>query len=187
MPVSIRATPRMPSADSTIRGAARSVDLIDFARRTSGFRRMSPSGSSRRDANRDGQVAMAEYTIKWTDSMAANFEQFDRNGDGLVSPEEALAAAAEGIAYAGEVPTAATDTSSGGSPPSATRESPSAPKVDERYLAYAQEVIAKYDADADGVLVAGEWQNMRVDAKAADANGDGKISAVEYAAWLVSQ
>jgi len=41
------------------------------------------------DANRDGQVAMTEFTTDWTDEKFQEFALFDRNGDGLLTASEA--------------------------------------------------------------------------------------------------
>ncbi|MGQ9576396.1 MAG: hypothetical protein ACUVUC_13865 [Thermoguttaceae bacterium] len=45
-----------------------------------------------RDANQDGQVSMAEYASRWTESLVAEFNRFDANRDGLIEPKECLAA-----------------------------------------------------------------------------------------------
>lgn len=44
------------------------------------------------DANKDGQVTMAEYSSSWTDSKAREFSRFDLNDDGCVTPHECLQA-----------------------------------------------------------------------------------------------
>lgn len=41
------------------------------------------------DANRDQQVAMAEFTTEWTDEKLQEFSLIDRNGDGLLTASEA--------------------------------------------------------------------------------------------------
>ncbi len=41
------------------------------------------------DTNRDGQVAMAEFTSEWTDEKSQEFALFDTNGDGLLTTSEA--------------------------------------------------------------------------------------------------
>lgn len=43
-----------------------------------------------RDADGDGQVAMHEYSRRWTDSTARRFVGLDANDDGLITPAEAL-------------------------------------------------------------------------------------------------
>lgn len=43
-----------------------------------------------RDANRDGQVSMAEYSRTWNDSTVRDFTRYDRNNDGVITAQEAL-------------------------------------------------------------------------------------------------
>ncbi len=45
------------------------------------------------DANRDGQVAMSEYSRAWSNAKAAEFARIDRNKDGIITPKECLKAA----------------------------------------------------------------------------------------------
>jgi len=52
-----------------------------------------PGWFNLRDADRDGQVAMAEYASSWTDAKAAEFQSFDLNGDGIITPKECQAVA----------------------------------------------------------------------------------------------
>ncbi|MBN2024880.1 MAG: hypothetical protein JW809_19025 [Pirellulales bacterium] len=49
-----------------------------------------PPWFSQRDANADGQVSMAEYASFWSDSVVAEFTQYDLNGDGIITPRECL-------------------------------------------------------------------------------------------------
>lgn len=42
------------------------------------------------DDNTDGQVAMSEFSRTWTDSKVREFEQYDLNGDGIVTAAEYL-------------------------------------------------------------------------------------------------
>ncbi len=42
------------------------------------------------DANRDGQVAMAEFTTEWTDEKFQEFASLDTNGDGLLTSLEVV-------------------------------------------------------------------------------------------------
>jgi len=50
-----------------------------------------PDWFLRNDADADGQIAMVEYASTWTDQMAADFQKYDLNGDGYITPEECLA------------------------------------------------------------------------------------------------
>jgi len=51
-----------------------------------------PGWFRERDLNRDGQAAMSEYSLEWTDSRLAEFDELDLNGDGIITPKECLAA-----------------------------------------------------------------------------------------------
>jgi Ca2+-binding EF-hand superfamily protein len=55
------------------------------------------------DADRDGQVEMAEFTSEWTDAKYAEFEALDLNGDGLITTAEVVRSKASvGGAYRSE-------------------------------------------------------------------------------------
>ncbi len=51
-----------------------------------------PEWFSRKDADGDGQVSMAEYSRAWSDEMARDFSKYDLNGDGIVTAWECLKA-----------------------------------------------------------------------------------------------
>jgi len=52
-----------------------------------------PEWYSRKDADGDGQVSMSEYARSgWSDALADEFQKYDMNGDGVVTPEECLKA-----------------------------------------------------------------------------------------------
>jgi hypothetical protein len=53
-----------------------------------------PSWFTEKDADADGQVAMAEYARFWTDAQAREFTRLDLNDDGFITPKECLAAEA---------------------------------------------------------------------------------------------
>lgn len=50
-----------------------------------------PDWFARSDADGDGQVSMAEYSVTWTDAKAQEFAKLDINEDGFVTVAEALA------------------------------------------------------------------------------------------------
>jgi Ca2+-binding EF-hand superfamily protein len=45
-----------------------------------------------RDANGDGQVSMGEFAAEWTPAKETDFLRLDRNGDGMITPDECLKA-----------------------------------------------------------------------------------------------
>lgn len=51
-----------------------------------------PSWFKDRDKDKDGQVLMAEFADKWTPDKLREFQKYDRNGDGVITPEECLKA-----------------------------------------------------------------------------------------------
>lgn len=88
--------------------------LVDYVRSRRSSSRSSSSGSSAarirflspverlpsglpewfgdRDANEDGQVAMAEFTRDWNESELSRYLRYDLNNDGVITPKECLAA-----------------------------------------------------------------------------------------------
>lgn len=60
----------------------------------------------------------------------------------------------------------------------------SAAGIDEKMLKYSKRIIARYDKNNDGSLVRSEWQSMLLSPEMADQNGDGLLTAVEYAVWM---
>lgn len=49
-----------------------------------------PSWFAEKDTNDDGQIAMAEYASTWNDERIEEFQSYDANADGLITPEECL-------------------------------------------------------------------------------------------------
>ena len=49
-----------------------------------------PEWFLRRDADGDGQVTMAEYASDWTPALAAEFNGYDLNRDGVITAAECL-------------------------------------------------------------------------------------------------
>jgi len=54
-----------------------------------------------RDVNNDGQVAMAEFASQWDNETAADFQSYDKNGDGVITSREVQTASTfTGATYA---------------------------------------------------------------------------------------
>jgi len=51
-----------------------------------------PDWFVQKDADGDGQISMAEFAAEWTDAKAAEFQKYDLNNDGIMTPEECLRA-----------------------------------------------------------------------------------------------
>jgi Ca2+-binding EF-hand superfamily protein len=167
-----------------------------------------PDWFARDDADADGQVAMAEFSVTWSDSMMSDFNQFDLNQDGMITPQECLKAGENGAVRGGSVGATSTDSSSAKSDASSgdsdssssdassgastadARPSPTPAtplKISPQYLKYYQSLVAKYDKNNDKVLVKDEWVSMSKDPAAADVDGNGRITVEEYARWSMKK
>ena len=136
------------------------------------------------DADRDGQVAMSEFATSFDSAIIENFRKFDRNGDGLITPAECLAADEAGVSYRGGsgAPSRESSTSTSEHPKPAA----SAPvKIDPRYRAHYGKLFAKYDANQDGALVKSEWSEMKKSPEGADTDGNGRITQSEFITWAM--
>jgi Ca2+-binding EF-hand superfamily protein len=166
-----------------------------------------PDWFPRDDIDGDGQVARAEFTVTWSDSVMSDFRQFDLNEDGMITPQECLKAGENGVVRGSSVDAASTDSSadsdsspgdsassssgdSSGSAAASVRRSPApatSVNIDSRYLKYCQLLVAKYDKNGDKVLVRDEWVSMSKDPTAADADGNGRITVEEFASWSMKR
>lgn len=67
--------------------------LVNTSRKSYRFKstkdRLSSWRFSSRDSNGDGQVSMHEYASSWNDRTAAEFQRYDHNNDGMITPDEA--------------------------------------------------------------------------------------------------
>ena len=101
---------RMPKSDSAAVSAAKPASppkveadpataevgerkLVNDKRKSYRFKstkeRLSSWKLASKDANGDGQVSMHEYASSWTDRTAAEFVRYDKNNDGVITPDEA--------------------------------------------------------------------------------------------------
>ncbi len=100
------------SADSDGRKSYRARAAADRLANSEGL----PEWFARSDADADGQVEMSEYASSWSDDVAADFAQFDLNGDGIVTPSECMKAVDLG-AVQGAAPAPAASSTASASPP----------------------------------------------------------------------
>lgn len=138
-----------------------------------------PGWFAEKDQNNDGQVRMSEYASEWNDELVGEFYSFDRNFDGVITPDETLVTIEKG-------PVGSSSNASAG----ATAAKSSAPigdismdNIDAKYLSYAERILSRNDKDKDGELVASEWKEMLLDISDADLDRNGRITVNEYAAW----
>ena len=146
-----------------------------------------------RDADKDGQVTMAEYASEWNDALVAEFFTFDLNSDGRITVAEAREASERGIsnpaamaAVVNSSGSRATPGSRSGGSPAPAAKAPDGP-IDAKNLKYAERIIGRYDKNKDGALTASEWEKMLMNPAPADFSRDGRITIEEYAKWLQSR
>jgi subtilisin-like proprotein convertase family protein/Ca2+-binding EF-hand superfamily protein len=87
----------VPMADIDGRGAVDRAELVgwllEVAAKSAGNLPLDlPEWFRQRDANADGQVTMAEFSQEWTEEKVVEFERYDPNQDGIVTPEECVGA-----------------------------------------------------------------------------------------------
>lgn len=54
-----------------------------------------------KDADKDGQVKMAEFSSQWSEAIVADYMKYDPNFDGFITPSECMQATEAGIVYSG--------------------------------------------------------------------------------------
>jgi len=80
------------ASSSSSSGTAKPVSTKRFIQRSAWDRLPSglPSWFKEKDRDRDGQVLMAEFTDKWTHDQLREYQKYDLNGDGVITPAECL-------------------------------------------------------------------------------------------------
>ena len=150
-----------------------------------------PGFFSDKDANKDGQVTMAEFATEWSDSTLAEYFKSDLNSDGVITVEEVLLAVEQGGASStssSASSSAMASRSSSGSSSSSSKSAPAAGgAVDPKLVSYAERIIGRYDKNNDKALTASEWEKMLLNPAPADGNRDGRITVSEYAVWMQSR
>jgi Ca2+-binding EF-hand superfamily protein len=149
-----------------------------------------PGYFTEKDANRDGQVSMAEFAKEWTDELVYQFFASDLNRDGVITSEEALHAVENpsGGSPPGSAMASASLSNSKTATAPANPSSPAAPvgsgPIDDKYLKVGQRIVDRYDKNGDKTLTPSEWEKMLMSPADADANRDGRITIDEYAVWM---
>lgn len=81
-----------------------------------------PSWFNDNDLDEDGQIHMSEYASTWSDSKAEEFTRYDLNGDGFITPNEALAADGKPVPSNSSLTSTASTSRSSSSPSSSTSD-----------------------------------------------------------------
>jgi Ca2+-binding EF-hand superfamily protein len=159
-----------------------------------------PGWFGERDKDRDGQVGMHE----WPREQLAEFNKYDRNGDGFITSDEVLRIIAK--------PTTTAVVASAGTPSASNRPAgtpsffgkpapfgkPTPPSAgsggggeDERLQRFVQDMFLRpYDANKDGKLDAKELEgsrSLRQNWKDHDTNKDNVLDQSELVAYLKSR
>lgn len=83
---------RSPSSSSSARSRSGQPGRVRFLTPLERLPKGMPDWFVQKDADADGQVSMAEFATEWTDAKAAEFQKYDLNNDGIITPEECLRA-----------------------------------------------------------------------------------------------
>lgn len=132
------------------------------------------------DQDADGQVLMKEFAEEWNEAVAANFEAFDANGDGLITPQECLQATAAGVTRGGS-------SSGGGAPGGAfagNSYSPygGGPSSSYRFLSRGSDSSRGNGDGADAQSAASETAGSETVEQTAEATTEGSSDAASSSA-----
>jgi len=75
---------------STDKSASTTKKSYRFLTPTERLPKGMPDWFIKNDADGDGQIMMAEYSSSWTEATAAEFASYDLDGDGIITPKEAM-------------------------------------------------------------------------------------------------
>ena len=130
-----------------------------------------PDWFIRSDADGDGQLTMREFSASWSQAVLADFNQFDLNGDGLITVDEVLRAKRMGAVRGSPVTAATAEPSSSASDDfSGSRET----------LSPAADPPAREEDTTAGDVSAAS----RPTATAADSTGGGEPIDPQYMAYF---
>lgn len=140
-----------------------------------------PDWFARSDANGDGQVLVSEYSSSLTAESLAEFQKFDLNADFIVTAKECLAAVKNGVKSSASSSSSSSSSSTSSSSATVVPSAGAPASSGSAELDWARRQIDKYDKNKDSRLTVDEWSIMITKPDGADLNGDGAITAEEYA------
>lgn len=137
-----------------------------------------PSWFREKDVNGDGQVAMAEFGHEWSDELIAEYRNWDLNGDGIITPQEALKRYGVEMSN-GSSPNSNWTSGQAVAPSPPTRET----SQRQRASALVRVLLVRYDSDRSGALEKAEWASLpwSDDPRLTDLDHDGTITVEELA------
>ncbi len=160
-------------------GDAKSYRLTSSGSQASGL----PSFFAAKDADGDGQVMMHEFSTAWNAEVLAEYLKWDLNSDGVITAKECIAAVNAGQRGGTVAASSPTGASTSGAASGSSASSGLSAQIDPVLMDWAKRQISKYDTNNDGQLTPAEWEKMLIKPVGADADGDGVITATEYAAF----
>jgi Ca2+-binding EF-hand superfamily protein len=91
-PVAVKADRRPGSTPPSSGSGAPTGSPYHFRSATERLPEGLPDWFAQKDADGDGQVTMAEYSVSWSEEKVREFRRFDLNDDGVITPKECLKA-----------------------------------------------------------------------------------------------
>jgi Ca2+-binding EF-hand superfamily protein len=169
------------ATNGTTNGATTAKKSYRFLSATERLDGNLPEWFKNKDANSDGQIAMAEFSSIWTEKEAGEFQRADLNGDGIITAKECLMGPTVTAPSGGSSGTSSATSSSTGGVKLVTAEM----SREERSRKVAEEIVKKYDKNGNQGLDGDETKDVRGLPRNPDKDGDGKITVEEIVAgWL---